>query len=290
VSNVALIDGDVILYAVGFASQETFHLVDGKTFEDKPDAVHYCERYGIDEADIEPAIRPEPIDHCLATVKKMLDRIQKGAEASTRIVLLSGDTNFRTEWAKTQPYKGNRNQDKPFHYQNIRDYLITVGRAVIVEGEEADDQLSIRCMARDNHVICTVDKDLDNTPGLHYNWNKPDKGVYDVGPVEADRNFYLQLLSGDSTDNIPGLFKLTGTRASPKKKDAVRECTTPEEMYRAVFDIYMDALLVKYEDEHTEGSYTVGYAVAQATEMLKEIGPLLWMRREEGEIWTPPTK
>ena len=85
----------------------------------------------------------------------------------------------------------------------------------MVEGEEADDQLSIRCALKGD-TIATIDKDLNNTAGWHYNWQKDD--LYCVGKIEADRNFYRQLLVGDSTDNIPGLFRITGTKAKYQRQ------------------------------------------------------------------------
>ena len=285
-SNHALIDGDVIIYAVGFAAETTCYLVDDKTFDGKEDAEHYCERYGLTPDDIEQAVRPEPIDHCLATVKRMLERIKKGAQAATSQIYLTGKDNFREKVATVQVYKGNRlDARKPLHYENIRDYLTSVHGAIVVDGEEADDQLSIQAMKREHNVICTVDKDLDNTPGLHYNWNHDE--LYDVGHVEADRNFHLQLLTGDSVDHIPGLYKLTGTRASAKKKEVVRQCRDALEMYDAVFDIYVDALVLKAEKEGDE-EWTYVKSCRTATKLLTEIGQLLWMRRTENELWQPP--
>lgn len=278
------IDGDVILYAVGFACETKMHVIDGKRFEDRDMAVFYADRYGHDEDSITEEVHVEPLPHILSSVKKMLKRIVKATGASTYTVLLTGDGNFRQEVATIQEYKGNRSSHKPVAYHDIREYLIKVHAAEVCEGEEADDQLSIRAV-RDGHIIATIDKDLNNTPGTHYNWN--DDKLYDVGPVEADRNFYKQLLTGDSTDNIPGLFRIAGKRASAAMKAFIDDFTTTEAMYRHVHRCYVDALLEQYEDGAED--YDVADAEAYATEALTEIGQLLWMRREEGETWTPPT-
>ena len=261
------IDGDIILYAVGFAAQRTVYLSDGKTFEDKRDVEEYAKKY---DTEIETAVQPEPVEHCLSSVKRLLARIVEGSGCSTHTVLLSGSTNFRTSVAKLQEYKGNRISEKPYHYLNIRNYLVDVKHAEIVEGEEADDQLSVRCVQQ-GHMIATIDKDLRNTAGWHFNWDKDEEPV-EINEVEADRNFYTQLLTGDSTDNIPGLFKLTGKRATAKSKAPIQEMTDPADMYKHVYKVYADA------------------ECANVADTLLEIGRLLWMRREDGETWTPPTE
>jgi len=261
------IDGDILLYAVGFAAQRTVWLVDGKTFDDKGEMEEYVEKYNIED-EAETAVQPEPVAHCIATVKRLLKRIVEDSQCSTHTILLSGKTNYRNDVATIQEYKGNRKSEKPYHYLNIRNYLVDVCHAETTEGEEADDQLSIRCVQKGD-MIATIDKDLRNTSGWHFNWNKDEAPVY-INSIEADRNFYTQLFTGDATDNIPGLYKLTGKRASAKIKAALQDMTDPVEMYQHVHDTYEEA-----------GCEDVG-------KVLTEIGQLLWMRREDGEMWTPP--
>ena len=98
-------------------------------------------------------------------------------------------------------------------------------------GQEADDALSIAACTL-GHGIATIDKDLDGCPGWHYNWAK--ENIYYVTEVEANRFFYTQMLTGDSTDNIPGLFKRTGKKAMAKVKAPLAELTDPADMYAYV--------------------------------------------------------
>lgn len=267
------IDGDVLVYACGFAAETKMFVVDGRRFEDKADAAGYAERNGLsfDEA-VDYEVVVEPLDVVLKSVAAMLDSIKEGAKAASATILLTGSGNFRHDVATLQEYKGNRGDRKPQLYQEIIDYLVHTRGAEVIEGEEADDQLSIRAMKRGD-TIATVDKDLDNTPGWHYNWRRDE--LYYVGEVEANRNFYKQLLTGDSVDNIPGLYRLTGVKASKKFKDAVDELDDVAAMYDYVLSTYQAAS----EDSDVD-----------AVEAINEIGQLLWMRREEGEVWTPPTK
>jgi hypothetical protein len=58
------------------------------------------------------------------------------------------------------------------------------------------------CQGEDT-IICSIDKDLRTIPGKHYNL---DSGVVDeVTRHDAWHNFWSQVLTGDSTDNIEGL-------------------------------------------------------------------------------------
>jgi len=265
------IDGDVINYSVGFASQTSMYEVGGKQFEISKDATAYAGQYGIDVTTITPVVIAEPISFALSSAKRLIERIKKACNATSYTVLLTGDVNFRDDVATIQKYKGNRKSSKPVNFLDIKKYLIDVQGAEVVEGEEADDQLSIRAV-KNGDTIATIDKDLNNTAGVHYNWMHDN--LYEVSAVEADRNFHKQLFTGDSTDNIPGMFRITGKRASKKYKDAIDEMVNPVDMYKYVFDVYTTAC--------EEGEVDID---VEAT--LIEIGRLLWMRREEGEMWLP---
>ena len=53
-------------------------------------------------------------------------------------------------------------------------------------------------------VAVTIDKDLKTVPGWHYNPDK-DIEVRYINETEADCFFAQQIITGDSTDGIPGL-------------------------------------------------------------------------------------
>ena len=261
------IDGDVINYAVGFASQRTLYEIGGKRFEDKASAIVYA--LDVADEEITTVYEAEPVAFALSSCKRLIKRIKEESKATSATILLTGEGNFRDAVATIQPYKGNRDgSSKPLNFQSIRDYLLFVAGAEMVEGEEADDQLSIRAV-RDGATIATIDKDLDNTAGWHYNWQRDT--LYYVTEVQADRNFYRQLFVGDTTDHIPGLFRVTGQRATAKIKAPLDEMKTPREMYEHVRDVYAEAA-----------------PELDVAATLLEIGRLLWMRRSDGEMWSPP--
>jgi hypothetical protein len=76
----AAIDGDIICYSVGFASERKTYVVDGVVQECKKDANAFCEENDIPLESIEAVIDPEPVEYALSSVKRMLANICEGAE------------------------------------------------------------------------------------------------------------------------------------------------------------------------------------------------------------------
>ena len=173
----ALVDGDVLVYICGFAAEDTVYSTpDGLIFSTMGQAVKHC-----NSNEIERLVEAEPLSHVLYLVKNALKRIKDRTGARVIKVYLSGKGNFRNDIATIKPYKGNRSSVKPFHYNNIRDYLVNRWNAEVVDGIEADDALGIN-QSKDS-CICTIDKDLDMVPGYHYNFQKD--RLYDVPATKA---------------------------------------------------------------------------------------------------------
>lgn len=134
--------------------------------------------------------------------------------------------NFRYDIAETIPYKNER-ADKPLLFEVVRDYMLWKYKdhLVTAEGVESDDIMSMLMWqawmrSKRNHdnldtVAVYIDKDLSQTPCLHYNFDKPELGLVKITPLEAAKNLGVQMLMGDNIDTIPGLPKL------------------PDEMYKA---------------------------------------------------------
>lgn len=140
-------------------------------------------------------------------------------ESQTWELHLTGKTNFRNDYAVTTPYKGNRKgTEKPVHYELLREYLRTAWGATINEGIEADDMLAIRqTELGDDSVIVTLDKDLNQVVGWHYNFVK--KSKYYITEEEGLLNFYKQFLTGDKVDNIVGVKGIGEVKADKLLRD-----------------------------------------------------------------------
>lgn len=241
----AAVDGDIILYAVSYAAQN------------------------------------EPASYACRSARSFCENIMHSLTVEGADVFLTGSDNYRVQYScDVYPYKGNRkDSEKPLHYYDLKQFMIDSLDAVVVDGQEADDTLGILGHAG-THVICTLDKDLDGVPGWHYNWKQG--RLYSVSPEDADRFFYTQLLTGDSTDNIPGLYKRVGMKATQRLTAPIWEMDDPADMYEYVRDVYM------------EGYMKVGICPDDADEVIDDWllrqGKMLWIRREEEEEWNAPTQ
>lgn len=196
---IALIDGDILVYRIGFASQDVNEKL------------------------------------AIARMAEFVEELVMRPEVGDYQGFLTGSNNYRMEIAKTAPYKGNRTAEKPIHYNLMREYLNKAWGFTIVENQEADDAIGIAAYAfedLDNYLIMSVDKDLDMIRGWHYNFIKNKK--YYVDEFDAIYNFYKQILTGDRVDNIVGLKGI-----GPKKAEKIlQDCVTEQQMYEAVLKAY----------------------------------------------------
>lgn len=159
------------------------------------------------------------------------------------VFYISGSENFRY---KIYPeYKGNRKGLKrPIHLAALREHIVTRwGAQVSSDGREADDDVSIAAYKHPDMLICHIDKDLNMIPGDH--WNYVTKEYYSVSPLQAMRNFYIQLIMGDKADNIPGYDGKMRVKVPKFLEPLMQElddCVTAEEMYDIVAGWYQEDL------------------------------------------------
>jgi hypothetical protein len=232
---LVLIDADPIVYRCGFAAEKTnWHIIystaasdaDEIEFEsdDNGTAGDYMKEWmkfndgKVTILDKSRVVKPDPVSYALRAVKVQIESIIESCEEhygepAKMLMYLSGKGgSYRDKIATVRPYKGNRDPaHKPFHYDAIRDYLRTNYNSLLTSGIEADDAVSIYAHEHyerrkpEQLVICTIDKDLDQIPGLHYNYLH--KVHYAITNAEAERFFVYQILAGDPTDNIVGVWR-----------------------------------------------------------------------------------
>lgn len=248
---LALVDADIVLHRVGFTTND-------------------------DEEWI-----------ARARTNEMLEGILHDTGATSCELWLSDsrENNFRTHlWGG---YKANRiNTPRPIHYDYIKELLINEWGARIAHGQEADDALGIgqdqtTYPAYDDKqddtvgfrtVICSIDKDLKQVSGLHYDFVK--KVWEEIDPEEAQLRFYTQLLTGDLTDNIRGCYGIGPVKANKLFKE-LGPRPTAYQMFGKVLETYL-----RLDHE-------------RSTEEIKDhlllIGRLLKIRTEEDEkLWDFP--
>ena len=188
----ALLDGDIFAFRVAC------------TTENDPDGIAI---YRINEM----------IEQCLAEV-----------DADEYSIFLTSKDNFRK---KIYPeYKANRKTPPPKHLAFLKEYLINDWNAQEATGMEADDYLGIH--QNKDTIICSIDKDLLQVSGRHYNFVK--KEFYEIEELEGLRKFYKQLLTGDTSDHIKGIEGIGPVKA----EKALLFCETEQEMFNKVREMY----------------------------------------------------
>ena len=293
----ALLDLDVVCYSVGFAAQTNQHQVrvHGKqgvaTFETKKEMNVWLAEHELGEDDYEltTIITPDPVENALHSVKVMINAVLEAVGAETYKGYLTGKGNFREKVAVTQKYKGNRDGFvRPIHFETIKEYLINVWKAEVVEGIEADDAMAMEQMKGSYNkgfklypdtVICSIDKDLLMVRGWHYNWNKDEKPHY-VSNTKGLKWFFKQMLIGDDTDNILGCaVKKDLVYKSGKKKGQEyrkRVGVGPKEA---------DKLLAGKSLQEQLCEVGLQYAIhtSNPEARMQEDGSLLWMMRAKDD-------
>ena len=188
----ALIDGDMIPYIVGYTTD----------LEDANRAYRAVSK-------LLPQLASEDFCHPLKFAALMQtpefnnkmqhanfivnDWVSKAEADSALIYLTTSTNNYRNAIAFSKPYKGQRNSEKPPFFYEIKHYIATHHEAIIADGMEADDLMSIEmwrrhrlCCGKEMQIgseqhkvfsdcaIVSKDKDLRIVPG----WNVgPDKGT-----------------------------------------------------------------------------------------------------------------
>ena len=275
----ALIDGDILPYEMGGLTKK----------EPEPD-----------QEDIAPDVEVGellPFEICWGAVQSKIERMLEAVNADEYCIFLSSPEiqTWRMESATIKPYKGHReDKEKPYHWDAIRTNLSLHYPSNVVEFMEADDAMAIeqygdyygaqvaQANAKLAHmdgplsdftstVICSRDKDLNMVPGWHYSWptsNSPEKPLWFQDEIGGLREFYTQLLTGDTVDNVLGLFGV-GPKAACVKR--VQGMGTEREMFDECFARYSERF----------GSY--------AKQFMLENGQLLWMQRSAEDRWNPWT-
>jgi len=250
---VIAIDGDQMIYASGFAAEG------------------------------------EPLSHALHLIKKKVEQVQLDCDDTDYQIFIKGKGNFREE---VPEYKGTRSARKPSHFGDITRYMVEVLGAQQVNGMEADDKVSIllyqdylehkdpdECRV----IVSSPDKDLNNTPGWHYNPTR--RSLTWISELQATRHFCYQMLMGDTVDNVKGLpslpeeiKKLYGIKAQgvgpATAKKLLANVETAEDSLAFVCYLY-----------HHWGA-DQGYDEAITHDYLQEQGMLLWMLRDYEEVFS----
>lgn len=236
-----------------------------------------------------------------AKAREFINAALRRSESQKANILVTGDGSNkggRYAVARAKPYQGHRTgSNRPKNWAALRDMLMT---GVFDEPDrittttthhaEADDLFAnLSVYYPGEYVIFTQDKDLRMVPGIHMTW--PDmlchfvpRGTWSTkvhDKVYGEKWFWLQMLHGDTADNIPGLpgyydgiVKSGANRGNPKLVKVGEK--TAEDLLRFVANRQAAQELVL---ELYQNYYGAGAELA-----MLEQGILLWMRPNPGDV------
>ena len=154
----------------------------------------------------------------------------KGITDITVALSCSRKDNYRRDfWPK---YKANRDAlYAPEFLGEVREELRAGYNTEELPRLEADDILGIYTSSN-KAISVTIDKDLKCIPGWHFNPDK-DKKLRYISKKAAKKFFYIQWMTGDSTDGIPGLWRI-----GPKKAEKMLDQWPEKDWDKNILELY----------------------------------------------------
>ena len=172
--------------------------------------------------------------------KDIFDNILEHMFTDDYVMAFGGPNNFRDELYidyKKSTSRSKSRSTKPEWFDDLKSHCVNdYEGAILTDGYEADDIVRIwsteATEAGIDHVVVSVDKDLDCIEGKHLNPRSME--FYEVTKEYAEKHYWKQILMGDSVDNIPGVAGI-----GPKKADILLGYGTDhKEMKAAVCKAY----------------------------------------------------
>lgn len=217
----------------------------------------------------------QPEDIALYRVEDLMNRIMQETNARTHEVYLTGSNNFR--YQIYPEYKAHRkDKPRPQHLERAKQYLVEHWGARITDGMEADDALGIASKDLES-IIASIDKDLLQIPGHHYNFVRQE--FIFISPFDGLRNFYSQIITGDGSDNIPGYdgkIRSQVPKFIQKILEPLQEMTSEYDMYKYVCKVYEDHMSNPFAWNHLE-------------KIIHRNAKCLYIWRKENDCWIEPS-
>jgi 5'-3' exonuclease len=183
-----------------------------------------------------------------STIDSFISNFVNATKIKKLALCLSGNKIFRSDIAKTKPYKGNRDKIiRPKYLPEAKQFIRNELKGVSLPEYEADDLIAT-LMTLSKHVAhAGIDKDIKQIPGWHFNFVKY---TWDYVPVEAATlQLFRQICSGDSSDNIPGLAGI-GEKKAAKAVHSVGEAEQQAlALYKLQLHTQSEQAIVEYFNE-----------------------------------------
>jgi len=183
-------------------------------------------------------------------ISRLVDKWTPDGASQIQVALSCGKKdNFRR---KIFPgYKANREDAyRPDHLKDTFEAIRDTYDCLIFPRLEADDVLGIYASSG-RGISVSIDKDLKGVHGWLYNPDKNDEPYY-ISPEEAERWFCTQWMSGDSTDGLPGLWRI-GKKTAEKLLNEWDQ----ESWHENIREMYVDGKHVPKNTYNVDDMYNI---------------------------------
>ena len=276
---VLVVDGDIVAYRCAAASEtrsiKVTHKPSGKekVFKTRTEFRELMSSKGkeiTEDYSIEDKQDAQPVENCLHSIKRMIEKAQEKVQADSVIVCCGEDWNFRSELPLPSKYKGQRtDMIRPLLLKDAKEYIRNKYKAISSVGRECDDEVCTQGYAAKSQgkdvVILSIDKDSFSHNGLWImmtdNYDKimlvPELGtLHKVGAsVKGNGLKFLchQLLFGDRSDcYIP--YELSKQKFGEKASySALVALPTVKDCLEKVVEVYKYLYPDKFEYKDWRG-------------------------------------
>jgi len=313
----AVIDGDPIKHKVSSAGEKRTIKVVHRQSGDEYDLKNRTEWYGHykkkaggllgemnaklsddckrlpDEFDIIDIQTPEPLANVLHSAKEYTRSILRSLDVPTFHMLIGSGQSWRVGSSTLLEYKGNRKENiKPYHMDDVVDYLTRKFEAEIVLDLEVDDRLVIDTFGRKGHFAVGLEKDLYSSATHFFDTSNPDKGIQngnqfgelflnEKGDVKGigRKHFMWQVCSEDSSDNYKANCFSDVKWGGKSAYDALVEAKTDKELFQSAVNVFKHL----YPEKQVVKGWRGDDIEIDHLYVMQEMMTMAWMLRREGD-------
>ena len=184
------------------------------------------------------------------TFQRVVNELSELYDVEEVLVFNDSRGNFRK--LITKKYKANRTGKKPPLLPQIHDHVRKTYKGIQGCGMETDDLVAAHWKSlsdiygRDKVMIVSIDKDYLQFPALIYKYNK--KEVLNISEYDALKNFYTQMIVGDTADNV-NYFKGKGVKFAEKYYE---DCDTKFQFTKRLYMLFKEKYKSKAKEKYVE--------------------------------------
>lgn len=276
---VVVVDSDTLLFTSAAVTEKKSvivkHLKSGRTkeYENRTVFKKEMQEKGFviikEDFSFEDRQYPEGVQNTLQIVKTQAESILDRFPDS-KVIFCAGDkNNFRLDLPLPSRYKANRDKTlKPINLPEARDYFIKKYKAVVADGHECDDQVSILAYEYLNKgwdvTVASPDKDCNSFDGIAlWDYTSPEDAVVNVQSLHpillnSKREFKsygipwlcYQWINGDNSDGFSPKTIAGVKLGDVGIYDLFKDCKAEKDYLKVVIRWYKDTFNegVTYKD------------------------------------------